>query len=260
MSKIPIALQLYTVRDQALKDFEGTVRQVAEMGYAGVEFAGNYGLNPGDLSAESLAELLMETDLRVAGSHLGFRAFERELGRLVAYNLHIDNRFVGVSSLPSEMRNADGYRRAAARMNQMGAELKDAGMVLYYHNHVFEFESVDGVRGADILYGETDPALVMLECDVYWAQYAGADPADLIRAYSGRFPLVHLKDMIGEGEERTDVEVGEGELDFAPIFAASEAQGVRWYIVELDHCPRPSLESARISLENLRKWGKAEPR
>ncbi|MBM3189181.1 MAG: hypothetical protein FJZ90_10730 [Chloroflexi bacterium] len=85
----------------------------------------------------------------------------------------------------------------------------------------------------------------------------GLSAAALIRAHSGRFPLIHLKDMVGEGDRRTYAEVGEGVMDFEPIFQASEAQGVAWYIVEQDVCVRPSLESARLSLQNLRRWGKA---
>lgn len=257
MPGIPVALQLYTVRDQTGKDFVGTVRKVAEMGYAGIELSGSYGLNPGDLSAASLADLLAETGLKPAGNHVGLGGFEGDLDRVIAYNLHIGNRFVGVPALPAEMRNPAGFRHAAALMNRFGATLVEAGLVLYYHNHAFEFEATDGVRGIDILLDETDPDLVGFQCDVYWVHYAGESPAALIRAHGGRFPLIHLKDMVGTGEERTFAEVGEGVMAFEPIFAASEAQGAQWYIVEQDRCSRPSLDSARISLENLRKWGKA---
>ncbi|MBC7315494.1 MAG: sugar phosphate isomerase/epimerase, partial [Chloroflexi bacterium] len=104
---------------------------------------------------------------------------------------------------------------------------------------------------------ELDPALVQFEIDCYWAHYAGVDPAGLIQSLAGRFPLIHLKDMIGEGESRTFAEVGEGIIDWQPVFAASEAQGAQWYVVEQDRCARPSLESAALSLANLRRWGKA---
>ena len=165
--------------------------------------------------------------------------------------------FIGVPFLGQEYRGPLGFRRAAAAMNRIGAAVRDAGMTLYYHNHAFEFDVVEGERGWDILIGETDPALVTFEIDVYWAQYAGQDPAALIQAHAGRYPLIHLKDMIGEGDARTWAEVGQGLLDFSPIFAASEAQGARWYIVEQDRCAGPSLESARLSLQNLIRWGKA---
>lgn len=252
MSSVPVALQLYTVRDEMSKDFQGTVRKVAQMGYAGVELAGTGGLEP-----QQMTDLLADNNLKPAGSHISLALFEGELDQVIAYNLAIGNKYLGVPALPNDMRNPSGFRRAAAFMNDIGREIRDAGLALYYHNHAFEFEVMDGVRGIDILYGETDPDLVKLESDVYWVHYAGEDPAALIRAYAGRFPLVHLKDMVSSGDERTFAEVGEGLIDFAPIFAASEAQGVEWYIVEQDRWSRPSLESARLSLDNLRKWGKA---
>jgi sugar phosphate isomerase/epimerase len=252
MAKVPVALQMYTVRDVMAKDFRGTVRKVAQMGYAGIELAGS-----GGLSAAELKDLLAETKLALAGSHIGLSSYEKELDQVIAFNKAIGMQYVGVPALPNEMRTAAGFRKVAAFMNKIGAELKREGLTLYYHNHAFEFEVIDGMRGMDVLFKETDPALVKFECDVYWVHYAGLDPAAFIRANSGRYPLIHLKDMTGVGAERTFAEVGEGVIDFAPIFAASEAQGAQWYIVEQDRCARPSLESAQISLQNLKKWGKA---
>ena len=222
MPKIPVALQLYTVRDQMATDFQGTVRQVAQMGYAGVELAGT-----GGLSAEEMRDLLSETGLRAAGSHIGIADFERDLDGVIAYSQAIGNRYVGVPVLGREMRTPAGFGAAARRMNAIAKEVTAAGLTFYYHNHAFEFELVDGVRGVDILYGETDPELVKLEADVYWMAYAGEDPAALIRKYPGRFTLIHLKDMTGEGDARTYAEIGEGHLDFRPIFAASEEKDFR---------------------------------
>ena len=252
MSSIPVALQLYTVRDQTATDFAGTVRKVAKMGYAGVEFAGT-----GDLTAAQMSDLLQETGLKPAGNHVALATMESDLDAVIAYNKAIGNQYVGVPVLPTEMRNADGIRQLAATLNRLGARLKTAGLVLYYHHHAFEFDTYEGKRGWDTLISDTDPDLVKLETDVYWAAYAGVDPASVIKQSAGRFPLIHLKDMVGEGDERTFAEVGEGVLDFGPIFEASEAQGAVWYIVEQDRCARPSLESAQMSVDNLKRWGKA---
>jgi len=251
MANVPIALQLYTVRDQTAIDFPGTVRHVAKMGYSGVEFAGT-----GGLSASEMQDLLAETGLKAAGSHIALALMEEDLDGVIAYNKTIGNPWIGVPFLPNELRTLDGFRQVAATLNRLGAISKAAGISLYYHNHAFEFDVQDGVRGWDILTAETDPALVGLELDCYWAVYAGEDPAALIRKNAGRFPLVHLKDMIGSGAERTWAEVGEGTIDWQPVFAASEAQGVHWYIVEQDSCARPTLESARLSITHLKKWGK----
>ena len=249
MPAIPVALQLYTVRDLTAVDFPGTVRQVAEIGYAGVEFAGM-----GGMEAAALRDLLDETGLAPAGAHIALATLESDLDRVIADNLTLGNRYIGVPHLSDGLKNPQGFRHVAARMNAIGSFLADAGLTLYYHNHAFEFDVVDGERGIDILYQETDPELVVMEIDVYWVHYAGEDPAAMIRAHAGRFPLIHLKDMVGAGAERTYAEVGEGVIDFAPIRAASEAQGAEWYIVEQDACARPSLESVRISLDNIRSW------
>lgn len=263
MAQVPVALQLYTVRDETAKDFAGTVRKVAQMGYAGVEFAGT-----GGLSAEAMADLLAETGLAVAGAHIGLPQFEyalvagkamldQKMDDVIAYFQALGAKYVGVPALAREMRNPAGFHEAAAAMNRIGAEVKSAGMTLYYHNHDFEFQVIDGQRGWDILMAELDPSLVAFEIDCYWVTYAGLDPAALIQAHAGRFPLIHLKDMTGTGDSRTFAEVGEGHIDWQPVFAASEAQGATWYVVEQDRCARPSLVSAALSLAHLRNWGKA---
>jgi sugar phosphate isomerase/epimerase len=252
MTNLPIALQLYTVRDQTALDFPGTVRRVAEMGYAGVELAGD-----GGLSAQEMAALLAETGLELAGNHVPLDRMTSSLDEVIAFNQAIGATYVGVPFLGQEHRSEAGFRAAAEAMNRAGAALRDAGLALYYHNHAFEFEPLGGTTGMEILLGETDPELVGFECDVYWVQYGGQDPAAFIEANAGRFPLIHLKDMVGEGDQRTFAEVGEGTLDFAAIFGAAESQGAAWYIVEQDICKGSSLESAKLSLENLKRWGKA---
>lgn len=253
MAIVPVGLQFYTVRDEAAKDFAGAMRRVAALGYAGVELAGT-----GGLSAGAMKELLEETGLDLVGSHVPVTEFESNLDDVIAYYSAVGAPRVGVPYLPNERQNPEGYRALAAMMNDVGARLQEAGMGLYYHHHAFEFDRHDGVTGMDILLRETDPKLVTIECDVYWVQHAGLDPATFIWEHAGRFPLVHLKDMTPEGSEgHTFAEVGEGIIDFGRIFAASESQGVAWYVVEQDRCARPCFESARMSLENLRSWGKA---
>ena len=253
MTRIPVGLALYSVRDQLARDYEGTLRKVADIGYAGVELSAAAGAVP---SAEVMRDLLADTGLRVAGNEVGLAVWQNERDAFIAYQQVIGNRHLGVSAIPPDMRNPAGYHQAAAFMNELGADLKREDMILYYHNHAFEFEVVEGVRGLDIIYGETDPDLVKLLPDLYWVTLAGEDPAVLIRAHAGRVFAVHLKDMRVCGEQRTSAEVGEGVIDWEPIFEACEEQGVDWYIVEHDLGARPSLESARISFENLSKWGK----
>ena len=245
MSKIPVGLQMYTVRDICEKDFIGALRQVADIGYAGIELAGTYGL-----SASELRDVLDELDLKCAGSHTG----ERDLDQLVAFNQTIGCAYVGGPALPPGgfPKDEASCLAAANHMNQVGAAYKARGLHLYYHNHAHEFEQVNGKYILDIFYENTDPNLVYAEIDVFWVQYANVDPAAYLRKYPGRCPLVHIKDM---DKERGFTEIGEGILDWDDIFAACEAVKAGWYIVEQDRCKRPSMESARLSFENLKARG-----
>jgi sugar phosphate isomerase/epimerase len=251
MSTIPVALQLYTVRDLTQRDFAGTVREVAKLGYAGVELAGT-----GGLAASDLKELLAETGLKVAGSHIGLDVLEGNLSGAIELNLEIGNRWIVCPYLPEDRRKSEADWRAIADFfNKIGAECKQHGVQFCYHNHAFEFEKVDDQYALDLLYGNTDPDLVKAELDTYWVLYGGADPAGYLRRLSGRCPLVHLKDM--EEGDRSFAEVGTGVLPLDAIVDAAKAGGTHWLIVEQDVCKRPTLESARISIENLKARGLA---
>jgi len=252
MAQIPIALQLYTLRNETARDFVGTLREVAKIGYAGVEFAGTGGLRPAELKS-----LLTDLNLRVAGNHTGLDALEGNLNAALDDTQAIGCEFVVCPYLPEERRqNADGYRALAEVLNRAGAACKRRGLQLCYHNHAFEFQRFDGQYALDILYSATDPDLVKGELDTYWIQLGGVDPAGYIRQYAGRCPLIHLKDMAADAQ-RSFAEVGAGTMDWPAIFAAAEEGGARWYIVEQDTCPGPPLQSVTTSLQNLRKMGKA---
>src|SRR5437870_2072926 len=125
-------------------------------------------------------------------------------------------------------------------------------MQLCYHNHAFELDRFNGRTGLDILFGAADPDLVHAEIDMYWIQYGGGDPVEMVRRFAGRAPLIHLKDMAADGT-RTFAEVGEGIMDWPAILAASQSAGAQWYIVEQDTCRRSPFESIEISLRNLRR-------
>ena len=115
MTQIPVALQLYTVRDETARDFAGTVRKVAEMGYAGVEFAGT-----GDLSAQQMVDLLGETGLKPAGAHIGLSLIQEDLAEISRLSHAIGNKYMGVPALPGELRNPAGFLQVAAMMNEVG--------------------------------------------------------------------------------------------------------------------------------------------
>jgi sugar phosphate isomerase/epimerase len=250
-ARIPVALQLYTVREEAARDFIGTLRRIAAMGYAGVQISGNMG----GLSAQEMKRILSDLGLRCAGAHVGLMQLENELSSLLDYYAVLECPYLVLPVLPREFyEGKTDWAALGARLNKIGAACRERGMGFAYHNHDMEFRRLGDRYLWDIILDHTDPALVKGELDTYWAVYAGADPAAWLEEHPGRCPLLHLKDM-APGPERAFAEVGEGIIDFKPICARFEAQGGEWYVVEQDLCARPPLESAALSLRHLREGG-----
>lgn len=251
MSKIPIALQLFTVRDDCAADFKSTVEQVARIGYKGVELAGN----TGGMNAKELKAFLDGLGLTVAGSHVSIDAIVNGLDSAIEFAVEVGNKWIVCPYLGDEWRaDAAGWVKTAKTLEAAGAKCREAGIQMCYHNHSFEFVKYDGQYALDLFYASADPTLLQVELDCYWVKHGGEEPVDYIRKYKGRLPLLHLKDM-APGEDRVFAEVGEGILDFPAILAAAQESGVEWCVVEQDICQRPPLESARISFDNLKKMG-----
>lgn len=242
---IPAALQLYTLRDETTKDFTGTLEKVAEIGYKGVEFAGF-----GGLAASQMKAVLDRLGLKAMGSHTGLDLLKNKLDEVIEYNLEIGNPYVICPWAKYETK--EDYLEAAKFYNTVGEKCRNKGLQFCYHNHAFEFNTFDGEFGLDIIYRETDPELVKAEIDTYWVQYAGLNPAEYVKKYAGRCPLVHLKDMEA-GEDKHFAEVGNGIMDIGAIAAAAKEGGAQWFIVEQDKCKRPALESVKMSFDNLKK-------
>jgi sugar phosphate isomerase/epimerase len=242
-----IALQLYTVRDHTAKDMLNTLRHIAQMGYRAVEFAGY-----GDATPRDIRAALDEHGLRAISAHVSFEALQTQSARVFA-DLHtLGCAHVVVPSVGAEHRGTVAQvRQLAQLLNQLGAQCRQAGLQLGYHNHAFEFAALDGGTMWDVLTTTTDPALVTLELDVYWAQYAGVDPVALIRQGRGRMPLLHIKDMAADAA-RADVPIGEGTFSWPDIFRAGAAAGTQWYVVEQDN-PRDSLPDVERSLRYLQQ-------
>ncbi len=149
------------------------------------------------------------------------------------------------------------WKKTAEELNSIGERLRADGLTLSYHNHNFEFEKFEDKYGIEVLIENTDPENLKLEVDVFWIKFAGLDPAEFLKKYIDRINLIHLKDM--KADKKTFAEVGEGIIDFKPVFEIGDSSSiVEWYIVEQDRCERLSIESARLSFENLRKMGRVE--
>jgi sugar phosphate isomerase/epimerase len=245
MGKFGIALQTYTVREEMARDFKGTLQKIAEMGYPAVQLS-----STGGMSVQEAKQFLDSLGLKVFGGHFGIDQLEKDLDSVLELARGLGMEYIVVPWMPEELRkDAAGWKSVAQRMNAIGEKVVAAGFTFCYHNHSFEFQRFDGKYGLDIFYENTDPKLVQAELDTYWIQHGGEDPANYIRKYAGRVPLLHLKDMAEDG---SFAEVGYGILDWDAIFKAAEESGVKWMAVEQDVCKRPPLESAKLSLEFLR--------
>jgi sugar phosphate isomerase/epimerase len=214
------------------------------MGYAGVEFAGY-----GNLSAQAINSLLAETGLQVAGTHVGLNLLTGEqLDASITCCRAINCPVMVLPSIPQALRTLDGIRALGPQLNSIGQRCRDQGIDFGYHNHDFEFTSIEGHTLLEHLLAITDPALVKIELDIYWAAYAGYDPLALLNSLGQRVVLIHFKDM---APDRSMTEVGRGILDMQSMTAFAQQQNI-WAVVEHDHPTLPSLESANISLEYFR--------
>lgn len=253
MPKLPIAVQLYTVRDDAAKDYAGTIKKVAEIGYTGVELAGH-----GGLSVPDLRILLENNNLKIAGSHIGLPVLQTELSKVIDENLELGNPNVVVPWLDPSLRgSSESFRTIAQQLNSYGEKLTSAGLSLAYHNHDFEFDPLDsGEYGLQILMEHTDPRYVSFEVDTYWVLAAGHDPVDFITKNRSRISLLHIKDR--DRADGSFAEIGTGTLPLGGLVSQAEVSGkVQWLIVEQDVCKRPPFEAIAISFANLAERGYA---
>ncbi len=254
MSTIPVGIQLYTLRDDLGKDLEGTLRRVSEIGYKYVELAGF-----GGKTAKEYKQLLDEYGLKATSAHVGIDAMQGDgLTKLVEDYGALGCKLLVVPFLGGEWRSgAQGYAHTAEVLNEIGSRLHTEGVQLGYHNHDFEFkESFDGKTGLSILMDETDPDLLKLELDTYWALFAGFDPVEVINQYSGRLPRLHIKDM--DKDDRSFAPVGTGQLPLDAILAAAPKAGVEYLIVEQDNATKQTpLEAVTISYAKMKAKGYA---
>ncbi len=245
MKPLPLAAQLYTVRDECARDFEGTLRAVAKMGYRAVEFAGLYGMQPHDLR-----KLIAEIGLQAVSAHFRIDRLETQLDAVIQESHVLGIPLVACPVLAEHLRaDANGWRTIAGTLDAIGAKLRQRGLQLCYHNHDFEFARFEGKSGLEWLY-DSSSSNVHAELDVFWVKQGGDDPVHWIQRLPGRCSALHLKDMAPDG---SFIELGKGTIDFPGVLRAAEKSGTIAYIVEQDTCARPPLDSLAISLEYMRK-------
>jgi sugar phosphate isomerase/epimerase len=252
-----ISVQLYTLRDQLAIDLEDSLAELAEIGYTRVEHAGFVGR-----TAAQFRAALDNAGIRATSGHVGIpqpfdaATWERALEDAnIVGNKFIVHPFFGQDA-NGPIRNAAVYRAFAADLNKAGALARRAGLDFGYHNHQAEFLRQNGTdkTGYDILTGETDPRLVHLEVDLFWAFRGARDPVDLIQRLRGRIKQVHVKDLDVNG---SFADPGAGLIDFGRIFQHAREAGLVEYIVERDDAgtpprsPADALTTARVGYDYL---------
>jgi sugar phosphate isomerase/epimerase len=268
---LPAGLQLYTVKDELAKDFDGTLQKVAAIGYKEVEAAGFYNKTAAEFRKSiesagltlpaahySLEELLQGLDAKLAFAHeLGLKyivcsfPFVANPGRFHADKYYEEIR-AGIT--------LDDWKWNADQFNKVGEKAKKAGMQFAYHNHNLEFRKEKGLIAFDELLRQTDAKLVKMEMDIGWVASTGNDPAAYLEKYPNRFELLHVKDIrpgtpSTEGEGTGSTELGRGTIDWKKVFAAAKRASVKHYFIEQEDpfLNMPVMEAIKVDYEFVSK-------
>lgn len=251
-----VGLQLYTVRDDISKDLMGTLQKVAKIGYNHVELAS---YNDGKIYGKTPLEfkkILTDLGLVTYSSHIGLDVLRKGWEKAVADAVVLGQKYVVCPYLQdSERKSMDQYKKLFELLNNCGEVAKKAGLQLAYHNHDFEFQTLDGQIPMDEMLKACDKDLVKIELDLYWTVKAGRDPIALFKNDPGRFHLWHVKDMANTAEKEF-APVGNGTIDFKKIFQNAKAAGLEYFFVEQDmhknKQPLVNIETSYSYLKGLR--------
>ena len=245
MSTIPVALQLWSLRNRTKTDFAATVVEVAKIGYTVVETAGF-----GNLDAMGAAAALKAAGLKCAGMHVGIDALKCNLNQCIS-----DAHTLGAKHVICPGWPRDHFVSGAAcagigrELANFGAAFRVHGMQFAFHNNDGEMKIVDGRRVFDWMLDAAAPRDLGCQADVYWVQVGGKDPAQFLREQGRRVRTVHIKDQ---------TEVGSGPVDFTQVFKAIDEIGsIEWNIVDVEEYNYDPFESVRRSYEQLKAWGRA---
>ncbi len=263
--KLPVGVQLYSVRTDLEADFYGTLKQIRDLGYAGVEFYGEYYGN----SVVQVKRWCAELGLIPFSNHVPFQQMIDDVDKVIQENTILGVQYIVFPYLDEASRpgvDPEHFKETVAKLGEIGAKVREAGFQLLYHNHDFEFvELPDGTLGYNAIFSGNAPENLQNELDVCWADYAGQDVPALLKQYTGRMPVIHLKDykleghlssapyaLIGVNSDNSMKDeggwfeyrpVGCGQMDIDAVILAAMECGSQWICVEQDE---PSMGLSRI--------------
>lgn len=282
-----VGIQLYSVRNNMAKDALGTISRVAAAGYKYLEAANGNAANDAGIgagiSAELVNERLQQTGASIISAHISpltlLLSDKAQGEKIMAYHKQIGTRFM-VVPMDFFTGREDALKKAQA-LNEIGRICQQAGIELLYHNHFHEFQVFEGESVYDTLMNNTDPSLVKIELDTYWALRGGQDPVQMLKKYGKRVRLIHQKDFPNGYEEQlslvsamesatapidiqffmkhvsmdTFAEIGTGIIDIQSIIdAANQYCGCEYIILEQDATKLDEMESIEISMQSFKKF------
>ena len=265
--KVPLGIQLWTVKDEAAKDLEGTLRKVYAAGFREIEFAGYYDKAPADL-----AKFMKDIGFSLVSMHANATAISKTGDQILADAKTLGLKYVVCSSpgvtpekekLPWEERmksvDLNDWKWNADLFNKFGKQVSDAGMTFAYHNHSAEFKKFGDQTAFDWLFANTDAKHVKIELDIGWVVVAQQDPIALLNQYKGRVIALHVKDVAkreSADKEPASVALGEGVVDWKKVLTTAKGNGVKAFFYEQEApYTRPVLDSVKISGDYLKKLG-----
>lgn len=283
-----MGVQLFSVPKLLDKDFAGTLKMLAQMGYKEVELYGPFPFSAPSAherwnavtpslgfkgsgyfghTAKEVKKILKENGLTTPSIHTDLDTLKNRMNALGEAGHELGFTYVGLPAIPDELRkNLDAYKRLADDFNKIGESAKKVGLRFAYHNHGYGLVEMEGKVPVELLLEQTDPSLVFFEMDLYWTTAGGVDPITYLTKYANRYKLLHIKDMAkkvkfsGDGGDASQwialfpfmTDAGSGGLDLKSIIAKAQEIGVEHYIVEQDMVATPDT-SLKKSFDFLSK-------
>ena len=236
------SIQLYSVRDVMESDYTGTLEKLAEMGYAGVEFAGY-----GGLLVQEMKHILASNKLRPVGSHVGLEGLSKRLDEEIEYHNILGTEYIVCPY--STIKSKDDTMKLAETLQPVIKKINDAGLKFAYHNHAHEFTQDGGEYLLDILFQNLPPTAAM-ELDVFWAAYADVDPLAYMEKHKDRLKLIHVKQI---DKDKRCVDLDQGILDYKKIITKAKTLGVSHFILEQEEYAVSSMVSVKNDIEFIMK-------
>lgn len=248
-----VGLQIYSLRDTVVNDPKGVMAKVAKFGYKELETFGYadgkiFGMPFSDFSA-----YVKDLGMKIVSGHYPYEmAISDKWEQALSDAKAIGQEYVVIPWLNQEVRNTiDDYKKVCENLNKAGEKVNQMGMRFGYHNHAFEFETVDGQIPYDVMLAETDPKNVGMELDIYWVYKAGKDPIQLFEKHPGRFEQWHVKDM-DKIDSNKNADIGTGTIDWKLLFGKAKESGLQHYYIEQESYPAEPIQSVEAGIKNLK--------